>query len=146
LKQDLINWLSRTEFNLFITTTLRQARQTDDGYWQRISHDDIRRTGWILRDRYTKAIVGKNRKLPFLAFCEGDGIDKRFHLHILTATTSELTHREHADLFRKVAARMEWVYDKIDARSIKPNEHSRVIGYSLKQGIASFIPEASFIA
>lgn len=146
MKQHLIDWLSTKDYDLFITASLRQARQTDDGYWQRISHDDIRRTAWILRDRYTKAVVGKNRKLPFLAFWEGDGSDKRFHLHILTATTKDLSHREHAESFRRVAARMEWVYDEIDARSINPNEHSRVIGYSLKQGTASFIPEASFIA
>lgn len=146
MRQDLINWLSTTECDLFITTTLRQARKSDDGYWQQISHDDIRRTAWILRDRYTKAVVGKNRNLPFLAFWEGDGSDKRFHLHILTATINDLTHREHAELFRKVAARMEWVYNEIDARSIKPNEHGRVIAYSLKQGTAAFIPEASFIA
>ncbi len=118
MKKEYRNWLSSTEYELFASVTLRQGIQRDDGTWLRITPDDIRKTAWLLRDRYTKALVGKYQ-IPFLAFQEGDGLIKRYHLHIMMASTDQMTLREQGDLFRFTAMKLDWVYNKtwIHARS-----------------------------
>lgn len=145
MDNDLANWLSKDSYNLFITVSLRQAIQRHDGTWRYLNSDEIKRTAWILRDRYTKAIMGKRARLPFLVFCEGGSPTKRYHLHIITAAKPDVPLRNQADTFRSIAERLEWVYHEIDIRSIAPEEQERVIRYSLKEGDGAFIPEASYV-
>jgi hypothetical protein len=145
LKKEYRNWLASREYDLFASVTLRQGIQRDHGTWLRITPEDIRKTAWLLRDRYTKALVGKYQKLPFLAFQEGDGRIKRYHLHIMVASTDRMTLRDQSDLFRFTAMKLDWVYNEIKIRSIKNQNTPQVISYSLKEGTGAFIPEASFV-
>jgi hypothetical protein len=145
LKAKYTNWLASTEYDLFSTISLRQGIQRDDGTWQWLTLDDIQNTAWLLRDRYTKALLKKKQKLPFLVFREGEIGTKRFHLHIMMGSTDKMTLREQADLFRFQATKLRWVYHEIDVRSIEPTTTPRLIDYCLKEGTGAFIPEASYI-
>lgn len=145
MKKEYRDWLASTEYDLFAGVTLRQGIQRDDGTWLRITPEDIRKTAWLLRDRYTKALLGKSQKLPFLAFCEGDGFIKRYHLHIVMGSTDQMTLRDQSDLFRFTAIKFDWIYKEINICSIKNRTIPRVLNYNLKEGIGAFIPEASFV-
>ena len=146
MKFELLKWLSQADADIFATVSLKQAIHSDEGSWTRITPEQIKRTAWLLRDRLMKATVGKKKRLPFLAFVEGDGDIKRFHLHIITQKPSDMAFVEYSDTFRFTAKRLDWVYDEIDIRPIETGSKRHVISYSLKEGIGAFIPEASFIS
>lgn len=153
MKTDLINWLERPEIDYFLTVTLRQAVLTDDGCWRSITPDDVKKTAWLLRDRFSKALVGpaafKRRRCPtFVVFAEGDGRNKRYHLHIAASKPSDVSEYDYADVFRRTAKRLDWVYDEIDIRPVDRRLGGNVravIAYSLKEGAEAFLPEASFV-
>jgi len=133
--------------NVFITVTLKQARPADDGRLYYMTSDLQRSTAFILRDRVTASLVGKKRKdtIPFLVFGEGDGIAKRHHLHILTVIPPDVPFEDYSAMFREKALRLDWVYNEIDVRLIRPGTDRVLIKYSLKEGLDAFIPEASFV-
>ena len=138
-------WLSGAQFNVFATVSLRQGIQNDNGTWARITPEQIIRTAWLLRDRFTKAFVGKRKQIPFLVFAEGDGTIKRHHLHILTFVPNDKCLREFVDTFRFQALKLDWVYNEIDIQQIQPSTEHKVLNYSLKEGIGAFLPEASCV-
>ena len=145
LEKELEAWLSEAQLNVFASVSLRQGIQNDDGTWSRITPDHISRTAWLLRDRFTKAFVGKRKQLPFLVFAEGDGAIKRYHLHIMTFVPNDKCLREFTDKFRFHALKLDWVYNEIDIKPIQPRTERKVLKYSLKEGINAFIPEASCV-
>ena len=145
MKHELVDWLSKSPVNVFATVSLKQGIQRDDGGWANLTHEHITKTAWLLRDRLTKAVVGKKSKIPFLVFVEGDGVVKRKHLHIVTLKPMGIQFSEFSDTFRFKAMGLDWVYNEIDIRPIVADTERRVIAYSLKEGMGAFIPEASFI-
>ena len=145
MKKEILDWLSFPTFNVFVTVSLKQAIENEYGGWSRLTPEQVTRTAWLLRDRSTKALVGKKKKFPFLAFAEGDGFIKRKHLHFIVASPTEISLMEFSDKLRFQALKLDWVYNEIDIRPIEANEHRRVIAYSLKEGLSAFIPEASFV-
>ena len=145
MKNELINWLSSSPVNVFATVSLKQGIRTDDGCWVSLTNEHIMKTGWILRDRVTKAVVGKKANIPFLVFVEGDGLVKRKHLHIATFKPMSIQFYEFSETFRLKAMGLDWVYNEIDIRPIEADTERRVIAYSLKEGMGAFIPEASFV-
>ena len=149
----LQSWLGRDELDIFATVTLRKCRwyTSNDSYFhlKSLDSDEVRKVGWLLRDRVSKAAHGsrafKNKMLPpFLTFYELSG-DNRPHFHILTSKPTSMSDEEYRDLFNSTASRLEWVYDQIDVRAIRSGDVERVISYSLKTGSEAFITEASFI-
>lgn len=144
-KDVLKKWLSEKNTDLFATVTLKQAIKKDDGTYLRICSDDIRRTAWLLRDRFLRSIHGrKQAKIePFLVFVEGDGLMKRYHLHIALNASQKIPLEEFTLRFKETAGSLEWVFNEIDVRPIDAGTSGRVISYSLKEGISSFLPEAS---
>jgi hypothetical protein len=145
LKYELIDWLSSSPLNVFATVSLKQGIKHDDGCWASITNEHITKTAWLLRDRVTKAVVGKKAKIPFLVFVEGDGVVKRKHLHIATFKPMGIQFYEFSDTFRFKAMGLDWVYNEIDIRPIETYTERRVISYSLKERMDAFIPEASFV-
>ena len=153
MRSNLIEWVYHSELDHFMTVTLRSALLTPEGFWRPITPEDVKRTAWLLRDRFTKALVGpaafkRKEYPPFIAFAEGDGRDKRFHLHAVASNPLNISEFEYAELFRRTARKLDWVHSEIDVRPIeKPfNINTRsVISYCLKDGTNSFLPEASFI-
>ena len=145
MKYELIDWLSSSPLNVFATVSLKQGIKHDDGCWASITNEHITKTAWLLRDRVTKAVVGKKAKIPFLVFVEGDGVVKRKHLHIATFKPMGIQFYEFSDTFRFKAMGLDWVYNEIDIRPIEADTERRVIAYSLKEGMGAFIPEASFV-
>ena len=145
MKNELKEWLSEYDIDVFATVTLKQAIRSDQGAWVRIGFDNIKHTGWILRDRISKAMRSGRNCPPFLVFYEGDGDLKRYHLHIATKKPSDMSLVDYSDTFRRIAKRLHWVYDQIDIFQFHAAEAKSVIGYSLKEGAGAFIPEASFL-
>ena len=145
MKRELLDWLSTSMVDAFATISLKQGIENADGHWSRLTTEHAVRTGWLLRDRLTKAVVGKKQKIPFLVFSEGDGTIKRRHLHIATQVPDNMRFQEFADMLRFKAVKLDWVYNEIDIRPIIDGTARRAIAYSLKEGIEAFIPEASFI-
>ena len=145
MKTEINDWLSDTPLNVFATVSLRQGIQNDNGTWSRITPEQITRTAWLLRDRFTKAFIGKRKQLPFLVFAEGDGTIKRHHLHILTFVPKDRSLREFVDTFRFQALKLDWVYNEIDIQPIQPGAECKVLHYSLKEGMGAFLPEASCV-
>jgi hypothetical protein len=47
--------------------------------------------------------------------------------------------------FRRIAGRLDWVYDEIDFRTIQSGTARAILQYSLKEGVDAFVPEASFV-
>jgi hypothetical protein len=149
----LRSWLSSPDLNVFATVTLRQSRTSDGGDRRWITVEDVSRTAWLLRDRLTKKLLpaGALRKgcgVNFLPFREGNGTEKRFHLHIVTSMPTNMSWEEYRATFFHVSSRLDWVYDEIDLRQIGGHGHDepyRVVGYSLKEGTDAFIPEAAFV-
>ena len=147
------SWLSSPDLNVFATVTLRQSRATDHHNRCWITTEDITRTAWLLRDRLTKKLLpaGAARRgdgITFLPFREGNGFEKRYHLHIVTTKPDLMAWEEYKAAFLSVASRLDWVYDEIDLRRLEnhhQDEPNRVIAYSLKEGTDAFIPEAAFV-
>ena len=153
IKRELIDWLDDKNLNVFVTVTLKQSELAPDksGFYKHrpISPEDIRKTGWLIRDRVSKAVFGtrryQNKSIPpFLVFAEGDAL-KRQHLHILSNKPENLSEADYSDLFNSTAKKFSWVYDEIKILPISYNSAKSVISYSLKTGFDAFIPEASFI-
>jgi hypothetical protein len=151
---ELQHWLSRSNFDILCTVSLKQglpigcnSAAQDSIIWSRISDADIERTAWILRDRFTKAAFGKrnNKRYPFLVFREGDGAQKRFHLHFLTVRPSDISFENFEMRFRSAALGLDWVYNEIDVRAVEDGTANRVLGYCLKEGQDAFLPAASFV-
>jgi len=136
--------LLETDFNVFATVSLRQGIKNDNGTWSRITPEQITRTAWLLRDRFTKAFVGKRKQLPFLAFAEGDGAVKRHHLHILTFVPNDKCLLDFVDTFRFQALKLDWVYNEIDIQQIKPGTENVLLNYSLKEGMDAFLAEVGW--
>jgi hypothetical protein len=91
----------------------------------------------------------KKGQVPaFLVFCEGDGVAKRFHLHIVAKRPDGVSFEKYCAVFFKVSRKLDWVYDQIAILPISDPgykcEINKVIGYSSKLGPESFIPAASF--
>lgn len=145
LKKELLDWVSGSSLNVFVTVSLKQGIENEVGLWSRLTREQTIKTAWLLRDRFTKAVVGKRKKLPFLVFAEGEGFLKRRHLHIVTALPSEMLFLDFSDKFRFQALKLDWVYNEIDVRLIGAGDQRRVIAYSLKEGTEAFLPEASYV-
>ena len=145
MKKKLLDWLSLSKPTVFVTVSLKQGIENENGGWSRLTAEHIRKTAWILRDRVTKSVVGKKQRLQFIVFYEGDGTLKRYHLHIATIVPNGMSFREFSDRFHYQAAKLDWIYNEIDIRPIDTNTHQRIIAYSLKEGMDAFIPEASFV-
>jgi hypothetical protein len=143
MKTSFIDWLATDELNVFITVTFKQALFNNEGVWRPITEADVKATAWVLRDRFTKALVGKHKKIPFIVFSEGDGFLKRRHIHILSVKPSNFTEQEFREVFCRTALKLDWVYNEIDIREITSHTQRNVISYSLKEGTDAFIPEAS---
>ena len=153
IKSEFFDWLDNYYLNVSSTVTLKQALmmpQKEGKYSLRsIQPDDMKKTGWLLRDRFLKKLFGtrnyKNKRLPaFLVFVEGDKF-KRFHLHILTKKPAEISDLEFENIFKSTAWNLDWVYTEIKIKDITYNTPREVIKYDLKTGIDAFISEASFI-
>lgn len=153
LKTDYIDWLDAPNLNVFITVTLKQALPNVNGGWVRISDSDIEKTARLLRDRFTKRIVGtgayRRRERPdFLVFIEGDGLITRRHLHIIAERPEEINQQEYDAAFRQTASRLEWVYQEIDIRPLTyrrgETEATGALRYAFKNGIDGFNLNASF--
>ena len=169
LKDALLKWLEHPDLNTFITVSLKQAYSPFDereciremcaqvssrrrhalthASWRPITTADVRKTGWLIRDRFTKAVFGarSNRYRPFLVFAEGDGAIKRRHLHIVSVRPLEMTPAEYERLFRAKTADLDWVHDQVDFRAIETGTDGKVRSYCLKEGLDAFVPEASFV-
>lgn len=145
LKSNYIKWLSDNPVDIYATVTLKKAILNNEGFWIRLTPELVSKTAWLLRDRLTKALVGKKRKIAFMPFVEGDGDLKRMHLHIAVEKPSEYSLLEFSDVFRATAIRLDWVYNEIDIREIRPKTQKRVVAYSLKEGCGAFLPEASYL-
>lgn len=144
-KTEYIRWLSNSNVDVFVTVSLKQARRNRHGPWTRLQYEHIQKTGWLLRDRITKAAYGNGIQSPFLVFFEGNGDCTRFHLHIGAVKPPGMSFDEYATLFRQKAYRLDWVYKQIKILPIAPGTHANVIAYNMKSGVGAFIPEASFI-
>lgn len=86
--------------------------------------------------------------MAFLPFREGDGFQKRIHLHLVTEKPSSMSFDEYSAAFLSVSGRLDWVYDEVDLRMIQSrddDEVNRVISYVLKEGTDAFIAEAAFV-
>ena len=145
MKSELIKWLSESNVDVFATVSLKQGIKSDDGSWSRLTSEQVTKTAWLLRDRVTKAAVGRKKRIPFFAFSEGDGSLKRRHLHIIMKCPPNSSFSNFADLFRTKAMGLDWVYNEMDIRQIEAETQRRVIAYSLKEGVGAFIPEASYV-
>lgn len=145
MKRELLDWLASSELNVFATVSLKQAIENDEAGWSRITPAHTTKTAWLLRDRVTKALVGKKHRIPFLVFAEGDGFIKRKHLHIATARPHDISIDRFTDVLRFQASKLDWVHKEIDIRAVEDKTHRQVIAYSLKEGTDAFIPEASFV-
>src|SRR5271155_3757601 len=115
---ELARWLESPQLDVFATITLKQAIPTYGGCCWRLKREDIAKTAWLLRDRFTKRLVGcrafrKGKILPFLAFVEGDGRGKRFHLHTVMAKPHDIGTEQYDLAFRQTAQRLDWVHDRI---------------------------------
>jgi hypothetical protein len=98
-----------------------------------------------------KKLVGQSQfkkgiMLPFQVYQEGDGIDQRRHLHIVTIKPFKYSKSEYENIFRSTAQKFEWIYNEIDIQFIEFQEEIKwVFDYSLKSGYDAFIPEASYV-
>ena len=152
-KEIITNWLRSKKLNVFATITLKKGQETvgSKNYMaiHKLSPTEITRTGWIIRDRVSKAVFGtrafKNKTIPpFLVFNETDK-NGRPHFHILTSKPERFTDIEYDNLFRSTVKNIDWVYNEINIQIIKSDHLDNFILYSLKTGFDAFIPEASFI-
>lgn len=143
MKKDFERWLSGYDFDVIVTVSLKQALPAQDGTVVRISMEDLRRTGWLLRDRSTKRFFGKREKVPFLVFAENGFGEKRHHLHILTVKPENMDLAEYSAEFVDVVRRLEWAHKEIDIRPIQRRSSPNVVKYSLKEGPDALIVEAS---
>ena len=138
---------------MFGTVTLRQSRISESGAIQWLKPEDVRKTAWLLRDRLNKRLlpsrlVKKGGGMTFLPFMEGDGFQKRVHIHLVTAKPEDMPWAEYRVMLLDVTRRLDWVYHEIDLRQIErpyENELSRVISYVLKEGTDAFIAEAAYV-
>ena len=111
---------------------------------QPLQPENVRKTAWLLRDRFTKKLIGKGKRLPFLVFVEGKDSYKREHIHIITVKPKNISLLKFDEVFQKTASKLDWVHNEIDIREIEPQTQRRVISYSLKEGVGALIPEASW--
>lgn len=143
MRREFERWLSGYDFDVIVTVSLKQALPAQDGTVVRISQEDVRRTGWLLRDRTTRRLFGKKEKVPFLVFAENGFGEKRHHLHVLTFKPNDMDLAEYKAKFVDVARRLEWVHKEIDIRPIQGRSSPNVVKYSLKEGADALIVEAS---
>jgi hypothetical protein len=144
------DWLADRTLNVLVTVTLKQGLANEPSSWVRLTPEDCVRTGWLLRDRVTKAVLGSARyrrgeRFPFLTFLEG-GAEKRFHLHICAAVPSNVPVETFKAAFADVAAKLDWVHrglDFRDANEVNLANSLRLMNYTLKEGTDAFLPEAS---
>lgn len=138
------NWISsHTDFNVFITITLKQALKNQEGYLVRITPEEIQKTAILLRNLITRKVVGRHETIPFVVFQEGKHAEKRFHLHILARIPGTFSFENFSNVVRLKADRLDWVYNEIDIRPIKKGTHHSVVSYTFKEGSDAFLPEAS---
>ena len=154
----LIDWLDSPHLEVFATVTLNQGLRTSNGSWQPIELSAVIKTAWLLRDRLTRTVFGRqNRRFPFLVFHHDHGGDKRDHLHIVAKLPQyklpdcEIALKVNAyslDLSR-VTAGLSWARERIDVQPITKGDARRVLSYGLRDGsteryIDGFLPQASF--
>ena len=149
LKNAATDWLKDDRYNAYITVTLKQAIPNTFGGLKSISRDDARKTAWIMRDRLSNKLLthseNRNRdKSGFLAFLEGEKDVKRYHLHIVSCRPDHVSENDYSNVVRCVCEKLEWTRKIIDIRPITESSKQE-IGYSLKDGLESFIPESSSV-
>lgn len=149
----LKKWLSGVaSYDVYATVTLKQALLNEAGSLTPLTRDECERTARILRDRAMKAVLGTARwrrgeSFPFVPSLEGgDGVT-RFHLHIAMKRPSDIAFPIFETRFVGAARKLDWVHNQIDVREVVCDRHSssRVIGYSLKEGLEAFLPGAATI-
>jgi hypothetical protein len=154
----LQDWIaSRATFNVFSTVTLKQAIQNDNLGFSRITPEDCRKTGWLLRDRLTKEItklagLKRRTQIPFAVFIEGHSKYQRYHLHNLSVCPDGVSLWQYQDVMLKVCKRLDWAYRQIKVEAINRSniDSERLLHYCLKEkgrggGLGVFCPEASFL-
>ena len=153
LKAAYSGWLSRAStYDVFATLTFKQVLPNVEGGLSRFTDDECGRTLRLLNDRLSKAVLGRGacrrgERLTFVPFMEGGDIVRR-HAHVAIRKPADMEFEAFAALFRKIATRLDWVHREIDVRPIADPglaASSRVIGYSLKEGVDAFVPRAAFI-
>jgi hypothetical protein len=147
VNDDYINWFLSQDVDVFATITLTQGIQRDFAL-ELLRVESAENTAWKLRDRIMKRVVGPAAyrakvRLPFIVMCEGDGILKRRHLHILTKKPEHMPFEEYEDEFLQSLHKLEWVRKENKVEPID-SVHA-TIRYVLKEGSDAFLPGASYL-
>lgn len=125
--------------------TLKQCIKNDLGFYVPLNSYEIEKTGSLLRNRITRALVGRRQTIPFCTFCEGGEDGKRYHYHIALHKPVTISFEDFSRIFRDKALKLDWIYNQIDIVPIANKTQQRVIGYSLKTGVEAFLPGASSV-
>jgi len=91
MKKNYIDWLSSYEWDALGTLTLKHAVPVFNGngkyVLQHLTREDAHGTAVFFVKRLNKLVLASRAKmgerLSILSFVEGDGISKRYHIHLL---------------------------------------------------------------
>jgi hypothetical protein len=142
LKQSLIDWLSKQQLRMFLTVTLKKSLvDKNTRIHVQLTDEEIVRTGKYLQNQITRLLTGRRGRLSISTFREIGRFDRRPHLHILFDNPNDIPIDRMEKLLRPIIEENRWTHDQWDVRPITTQR--ALTGYSLKQGIFSFLPEAS---
>jgi hypothetical protein len=142
------DWLVGEDVDVFATVTMKQAirRKTPKGVvFEPLTKGIVEKTAWVIRDRITKRVLGSAKyraglRLRFIPMCEGNGGDKRLHLHVCTQKPYDMSFDEYELKFRKSIKDLEWLREIVEVRPL--DSKYAAITYTLKEGFDAFLPKA----
>lgn len=137
LKESAETWLSKHEFDLFLTVTLLKSIVSDNGTSWYITEENIENTAKFLLRGITRKLAGRRKSLNFAVFLEYQ-FNGRPHLHILISNPRNIAFIKVQSKIHSVLIETDWI-DK-EWNLVFAYNQDGSINYSLKTGFNAFKP------